>query len=311
MKPIHCSLFTILFFLLPQIALSQEVIPLWPEGIPCESTNEIVIENDERIGRKISKVHTPEMVVYKPMPYQSNGTSVVICPGGGYTILAWDWEGIEMAHWFNSMGVTAFVLKYRLPHWESEDCRDKVALMDAQRAIRIIRSRAGEWNLNPERVGIMGFSAGGHLASTALTHFDPGDAEAQLLLDRESSRPDFGILMYPVVSFDTTVYHSGSRKNLLGSNPSVEEVDYFSNEKQVTADTPPTILFHSTDDKAVIPENSIHFYLALKKYGVPAELHIYETGGHGFAMAKQKERGVTRWPQTCEAWLEGRGLLKK
>ena len=312
MKPTCYSpiLAFILMLISSHLAWSQEVIPLWPEGIPCESQNEIRIEDDERIGRKISRVHTPEMVMYKPMSYQSNGTSVVICPGGGYTILAWDWEGVEMARWFNSMGITAFVLKYRLPRWESEECRDKVALMDAHRAIQMIRSRAGEWGVNPDRVGIMGFSAGGHLASTALTHFDYGTTSSNVI-EQQSSRPDFGILMYPVVTLDTAIAHSGSRTNLLGPNPSQIAVDHFSNEKQVSPETPPTILFHSNDDKGVVPENSVHFYLALRKHGVPAELHIYESGAHGFAMAKTKSGGVTRWPETCKAWLQGRGLLNK
>ncbi|MEZ5039561.1 MAG: ThuA domain-containing protein [Saprospiraceae bacterium] len=287
------------------------VLPLFPEGIPCASENKIKItEVNNGSQRRIRQVQNPEIAVYLPAKSLANGTGVVICPGGGYTALAWDWEGSWMAKWFNEMGVAAFVLKYRLPGWESEECNDKVALMDAQRAIRLVRSKATEWQLDPEHIGIMGFSAGGHLASTASTHFDKGDATASILVDRFSSRPDFSILMYPVISMDTTIAHMGTRNNVLGKNPSAELEANFSNEKQVTAETPPTILIHADNDRAVLPENSIAYYLALRKYKVPAALHIYQSGGHGFSFAEGKG-DVEGWPEVCKDWLEARGLLKK
>ena len=243
----------------------------------------------------------------KPNPI---GTSVLICPGGGYTILAWDWEGVKMAEWFNSFGVTAFVLKYRLPKWESEECRDKVALMDAQRAMRIIRSNADEWNLESDRIGVMGFSAGGHLASTLSTHYDAGDSNNTITFEQFSSRPDFSILMYPVVTMNEEMTHKGSRNNLIGSQPTKERASYYSNEAQVTADTPPAILIHADNDKGVIPENSVNYYLALRNHKVPAALHIYEDGGHGFSFGEGMG-SVADWPEVVRKWMLHRGILRK
>ncbi|PHN03049.1 ThuA domain-containing protein [Flavilitoribacter nigricans] len=285
------------------------VLPLWPEGIPCENNLETGIDERASIGRVVREVHEPELVAFFPAEAQRNGTSVVICPGGGYTILAWDWEGTKMAEWYNSFGVTAFVVKYRLPHWESEDCRDKVALMDAQRAMRLVRSRAEEWRLDPERVGVMGFSAGGHLASTLSTHFDYGDPAAEEPLERFSCRPDFSVLMYPVVTMDTTFAHMGSRRNLIGPDPDQEAIDHFSNEKQVTAETPPAILIHADDDKAVVSENSVNYYLALRRHNIPASMHIFQGGGHGFSMAKGMG-STENWPLLVKGWMEERGLLQ-
>ncbi|MEZ4995442.1 MAG: alpha/beta hydrolase [Saprospiraceae bacterium] len=290
------------------LSAQEMTLPLWPEGIPCENDQEIeVVERD--IGRVISKVHEPEMVVYLPPVDQRNGTGVVICPGGGYTILAWDWEGTKMAEWFNSFGVAAFVVKYRLPHWETEDCRDKVALMDAQRAMRIVRSHAGEWQLDAGRIGVMGFSAGGHLASTLSTHFDYGDTTATAAVDQMSCRPDFSILMYPVITMDTSFTHMGSHNNLIGENPTEEQEIHFSNEKQVSAETPPAILIHADDDKSVVPENSIAYYLALRKYHIPATMHIFPGGGHGFSMAEGM--GTTeQWTEMVKGWMKSRGLME-
>ena len=285
----------------------EQFIPLYPEGIPCENSLEMETVERESIGRVISKVHTPEMLIYKADP-QANGSAVVICPGGGYTILAWDWEGTLMAEWFQKMGVTAFVLRYRLPHWESIECRGEVALMDAQRAMRTVRLHAASYGLDPEKIGVMGFSAGGHLASTLSTHFDDGDEDSELPVERYSCRPNFSILMYPVVTMDTSVAHSGSRKNLMGENPSKEREHYFSNEKQVTSETPPTILIHANDDEAVIPENSIQYYLALRKHEVPAALHIYESGGHGFSFGYDKG-SVGGWADVCQSWMKNLGLV--
>ena len=291
--------------------VAQDIIlPLYPEGIPCASDLKEEVFEEGQSGRRILKVQHPELAVYLAPEGFATGAGVVICPGGGYTVLAWDWEGSWMADWFNSFGVHAFVLKYRLPRWESEECHDKVALMDAQRAMRLVRSKAETWNLDPERLGIMGFSAGGHLASTLSTHFDHGDPQSSMPVEHHSCRPDFSILMYPVISMDTSIGHGGSRRNLLGENFAPELEVYYSNEKQVSPETPAAILIHASDDKAVIPENSLVYYQALIKNQVPAALHIYESGGHGFSFAKNKG-SVEMWPETVRLWMKNRDLLKK
>ena len=292
-------------------AFSQsQILPIWPEGIPCENDLEMEVVMRDDIGRVINKVHTPEIEVFLPPAYRANGTGVVICPGGGYRILAYDWEGVEMAKWLNTLGIAAFVLKYRLPHWETDECRETVAIMDAQRAIRMVRSKAEMWNLDKDRIGIMGFSAGGHLASTAATHFDKGKPNASLEVEKFSCRPDFAILMYPVITMDTSFTHMGSRNNLIGNTPTAERTAYFSNEDRITKDTPPTLLIHANDDEAVEPENSVSFYLALREAGVPAALHIYEGGGHGFSFGEGRG-SVVQWTEACEGWLRDRGLLNK
>jgi acetyl esterase/lipase len=215
-----------------------------------------------------------------------------------------DHEGRQIAEWLNSLGVGAFVLKYRLgPRY-----RYPAPLQDAQRALRLVRQRAGELGVAPERIGIWGFSAGGHLASTAGTHFDGGDPGAADPIDRMSCRPDFLILAYPVISFTTVYAHAGSRRNLLGDNPEPSLVESLSNEKQVTAQTPPTFLFHTNEDKGVPPENSVLFYLALRKAGVPAELHIYLRGKHGVGLA-QSDPVLSSWPRRLADWLRTQGLL--
>ncbi len=282
------------------------VLPLWPEGIPCANEHEINIENED-IGAVISKVHAPDIAVYKAD--NPNGTAVLICPGGGYTILAYDWEGVQFAKWFNAMGITAIVLKNRLPHWESADCRDKVALPDAQRAMRMIRNHVEDWDISASKIGVMGFSAGGHLASTLSTHYDSGDHTDVESLRSFSSRPDFSILVYPVISMDTSFTHMGSRTNLIGEDPSLESVREFSNELHITEDTPPTLLVHATDDEAVPVENSLRYYQNLVEHGVPASLLIYESGGHGFAMAQKQKGAVKNWLGDCKSWLIERGLI--
>ncbi|MEM7370720.1 MAG: alpha/beta hydrolase [Bacteroidota bacterium] len=299
-----------LCFLNQSLAQERKLLPLW-DGDPPVCPNSLDIEKtyDERIGYRVSKVSTPALDVYLPPDSLANGTSVIICPGGGYAILAWNWEGTEMAKWYNSFGVTAFVLQYRLPHWEKRnECSDKIALADAQRAIRTVRANAAKWKLDPQRIGMMGFSAGGHLASTAGTHFDAGNPDSEDLIEHQSSRPDFMILMYPVVSMQDGIAHGGSKRNLIGDSPSEQAIQLYSNEEQVSAETPPTLLIHADDDKAVIPENSVHFYLALRKHRVPAAMHIFSGGGHGFSFGKDK--GITAsWPQLCKGWMDEMGWL--
>jgi len=232
----------------------------------------------------------PALTTY--LPATPAGTAVVVCPGGGYRHLAMDHEGKQIAEWLNSLGIAAFVLKYRL----GDRYRHPAPLQDAQRAIRMVRERAAGLGVKPDRIGIWGFSAGGHLASTAATHFDA------------ASRPDFLILGYPVVSFTTPYTHKGSRAALLGENPDPKLVESLSNENQVTPQTPPTFLFHTNEDKGVPAENSVMFYLALRKAGVPAEMHIYERGNPGVGLA-QKDPILSTWPPRLADWFRARGLL--
>lgn len=248
----------------------------------------------------------PEITVYPAPEGSSTRTAVVVFPGGGYVGLAMSHEGKDIASWLNARGVTAFVLKYRLaPRYHHP-----AMLQDAQRAIRTARSMAAGMGFEKNRVGIWGFSAGGHLASTASTHFEAGKANAVDPVERESSRPDFAVLCYPVVSFDDAIAHAGSKRNLLGPNPDAALVGNLSNENQVTAQTPPTFLFHTGDDPGVPVENSIVYYLALRKHKVPAELHVYEHGRHGVGLAPF-DPILSSWPLRLEDWLRFHGWLSK
>jgi acetyl esterase/lipase len=231
---------------------------------------------------------------------------VVVAPGGGYGALAMDHEGRQVAAYFNAMGVSAFVLKYRL----GPKYRHPIELGDAQRALRLVRSRAQEYGVNADRIGLMGFSAGGHLAATAGTRFDGGTASAPDPIDRASSRPDFLILGYPVITFETGVTHAGSVRNLLGENPDPKLIELMSNELHVTPETPPTFLFHTNADTGVVAENSVRFYLALRKAKVPAEMHIFENGPHGVGLALG-DPALGAWPVLLTNWMRGRGLLTK
>jgi acetyl esterase/lipase len=262
---------------------------LWPGGAPGAMGTE---DADQ-----------PSLAAYVVPQARGTGTAVIVCPGGGYQHLSMDKEGDQIARWLNSIGVTAFVLKYRL----GPKYHHPVELGDAQRAIRTVRYRAAEYRVLPDRIGIMGFSAGGHLASSAGTHFDTGKPDAADPIDRTGSRPDFLILCYPVVSF-TNFVHQGSRRALLGDNPDPKLVESLSGELQVTAQTPPAFLFHTNTDTTVPPENSVNFYLALRKAGVPAELHIYERGPHGVGLA-QTDEALASWPSRLADWLRVRGLL--
>lgn len=252
----------------------------------------------------IRTVQDPMIQVFLPAKRNSTGQAVIICPGGGYGVLAYDWEGLDIAKWLNSHGIVGIVLKYRLPSANSQTEPHLVPLHDAQRAMRLVRSNAEQWNINPDQIGIMGFSAGGHLASSLATHFDGGKSNADDPVERISCRPDFAILAYPVISFDPSFTHLGSRNNLIGQNPDPKWVEYFSNEKQVTAETPPTFLFHSQDDKTVPLNHSIRFLEALTANGVPAEMHVYPTGGHGFSLSVNIEGTQKGWMDTAVAWLQ-------
>ncbi|MBI4165077.1 MAG: alpha/beta hydrolase [Acidobacteria bacterium] len=273
------------------VGAEPKVGPLWPGGAPGAVGNE--------------DVDNPPLTIFLPPAGRATGSGVVICPGGGYGFLAVDYEGKQIAQWLNSMGIAGFVLKYRLgPRYHHP-----APLLDAQRAIRTVRTRAAEFGISLNSIGIWGFSAGGHLASSVSTHFDAGDPKAADPIDRVSSRPDFAILAYPVISFTTEYTHTGSRDNLLGKNPDPKLVEYLSSEKQVTCDTPPTFLFHTDEDIAVPPENSVLYYLALRKAGVPAELHVFQRGPHGVGLAPT-DQILSVWQQCLANWLKTRGWDK-
>ena len=272
------------------VQAAPKVELLWPNGAPGALGSE---ESDR-----------PSVTVYLP---ESNGANsgVVVCPGGGYGMLALDHEGKQIAEWLNARGVAAFILRYRLgPRYHHP-----IELGDAQRAIRLVRFHAGDYGVAADRIGIWGFSAGGHLASTAGTHFDKGNADAADAIDRVSSRPDFMILAYPVISLNTPYTHRGSLRNLLGDNPDPKLAASLSNETQVTAETPPTFLFHTSTDPVVRVENSVLFYLALRKAGVPAEMHIYERGQHGVGLA-QSDPMLSTWPSRLADWMKLHGWMK-
>lgn len=259
---------------------------LWPSGAPGA------------LGQE--DVDKPSITPY--LAEQPNGKAVVVCPGGGYGALAMDHEGKQIAQWLNSQGISAFVLKYRL----GPKYHHPIEIGDAQRAVRTVRTNATKWKVQPDKIGVWGFSAGGHLASSVSTHFDSGDAKAADPIDKASSRPDFSILSYPVVTFTKEEYvHKGSRKNLLGDVPDPKLVEYLSSENQVTSATPPTFLFHTNADTGVPPENSIYYYLALRKAGVPAELHIYEKGPHGVGLAST-DLVLSSWGARLADWLRNR-----
>jgi acetyl esterase/lipase len=280
----------------------NRVLPLWEADPPnYTETGEVTIWDTSDIVR-VRNVQKPDIAIFLPSKKNASGEAVIICPGGGYEILAYDWEGSDIARWLTSEGVAAFVLKYRLPGASSNITPYKSPLMDAQRAMRMVRFHAKSWNLDPGKIGIMGFSAGGHLASTLSTHFNSGDTLSTDPVEKESCRPDFSILMYPVISFSDEITHHGSKENLLGADPDPELVRLFSNELQVTPDTPPAILIHSEDDLVVPVENSLNYYTALKENQVTSELHIYPYGGHGYSLAIGQGH-LSTWPDRVIEWI--------
>jgi acetyl esterase/lipase len=285
---------TLLIILSTIQTFSQSMkINLWPEGnIPLSIKNNLQEQVVSTDIVRIGKVQVPQIEVYLPNKRSITGQAVIICPGGGYSILAYDWEGTDVAKLLNAHGIAAIVLKYRLPDSLSSTAPDQVPLMDAKQAMRIVREKAASWNINPNKIGIMGFSAGGHLASTLSTHFE------------EETKPNFSILIYPVISMDKSIAHMGSRNNLIGKQPSEEMAKLYSNELQVTANTPPTFLIHATDDQSVPVENSLLYYQALKKNKVPTEMHIYPAGGHGFGLANGN-RSLESWPVLLIEWMRG------
>jgi acetyl esterase/lipase len=277
---------------------------IYPGEVPFQketTVTEVVQQNDILV---ISKVQLPQIQVFLPAKRSATGKAVIICPGGGYGVLAYDWEGLDIAKWLNSQGIAGIVLKYRLPSSETQTRPHVVPMADGQRAIRLVRHHAEEWGIDPDQIGIMGFSAGGHLASTLGTHFDSGNPGDEDAVEHESSRPDFMILGYPVISFTEHITHMGSRNNLIGKEPDPQWVSYFSNETQVRADSPPTFLFHSQDDKAVPVEHSLLMYQGLREKQIPVEMHLYPTGGHGFSLSVNSEGTQKGWMESLINWMQ-------
>jgi acetyl esterase/lipase len=296
---------TILLTIITIQAMPQTAINLYLEKIPNSKPSEDKEKWEQRDGITIvSDISRPTLTPFFPSKEQANGTAVIICPGGGYWVNAISHEGMDVAKKFNEMGVAAFVLKYRIPNNAIMENKEIGPLQDAQRAIQIVRERANEWNIKPNQIGIMGFSAGGHVASTAGTHFSIPQISNPL---NTNLRPDFMILIYPVISFQTEVGHMGSREQLVGKNPVKEKIDFYSNELQVSPNTPPTYLVHTSDDDAVRSENSILFYQSLINNKVPAELHIYQKGGHGFGM--NNKTTDDNWMERLKNWMKGNGWM--
>lgn len=276
------------------IAQMQELV-LWSEGAPGA------------LGKASEDIPT---ITYYPAINNPTRAAILICPGGGYTTLAMDHEGKQIAQWFNGLGVTAIILKYRINNYENKKYGYPAAFNDASRAMRTIRSHAAQWNLDTAKIGIIGFSAGGHLASTLGTHFDQGNLSATDPIEKMSSRPSFMILCYPVITMTDPFTHSYSRQMLLGKEPDAKLVELLSNEKQVKANTPPTFIFQTNADNAVPAENSVYFYLALRKEHIPAEMHIFEPGQHGLGLA-QRDSVLSVWPSLLKTWLIGKKIVGK
>lgn len=302
------SLFVIFIFMLAyNNASAQTIIPLYkvvPNSKPATNYKERADKGSDGVIR-ISKVSVPEITIFQPEKSGGKNTAVIICPGGGYGILAYNSEGTVVANILNSWGVTGIILKYRLPSDEIMKDKSVGPMEDAQRAIQYVRENAAQLNINPDKIGILGFSAGGHLASTASTHFDK---EYISNPNHISLRPDFSILAYPVISMIDSLTHKGSRKNLLGENPSKEEIENFSNELHITKNTPPTFLVLAGDDKGVNPKNSIKYYEALLKNNIPAEMHIYQNGGHGFGTRILEKND--NWMDVLRIWMMYNGFIE-
>lgn len=285
------------------------LLKVWPDGVPGAVTHPQYTEETIKIetgAERILKIVDPTIAVYLPTKVKANGTAVVVCPGGGYVRLAMDHEGTQIAAWLTDAGITCVLLKYRMPSDSAMLDKTIGPLQDVQEAIRITRRHAAAWHVDPHRIGVMGFSAGGHLAASASTRFD----EKVYACDTTSARPDFSILMYPVISMQAGVTHNGSRKNLLGNDPDQAQVDHASNELRVTPATPIAFLVHSTDDGVVPVENSLRYLQALQKNNVAGEMHIFERGGHGYGLATSRATTEHGWPPLCFAWLRMHGMLE-
>lgn len=281
-------------------AQAQPVLPLYPGPIPDSQPSDVQeMQTQAADGSpRTANVITPTLTVFRPAKKLATGTAIVLCPGGGYTRLVMEREGREAALRLNELGLTVFLLKYRLPNDLTQPDKTIASLLDAQQAIRLVRERAAEFGVRPDHIGIMGFSAGGHLAATAATHFARPVGENP---SATSVRPDFAVLVYPVISFADSLMHPGSRKTLLGPTPTPAQIQLYSNELQVSATTPPIFLVHAEDDKVVKVQNSVFFYLACVRHGVPAEMHLYPKGGHGFGINNKAVQDS--WTEHLHKWL--------
>ena len=291
----------ILGIIMSNLSAQSKVIDIWngkvPNSIYNPGVKPVIDSADNWIKRK--NVTNPTLEMYAAEKNNANGTAVIICPGGGYSALAIIHEGSQVAKWLNSLGATAFVLNYRLPNDAITQDKSIAPLQDAQEAMRIVRLHAKEWNINPDKIGVMGFSAGGHVAATLATHFNDKVYQTK---DSISARPDFSILIYPVITMDSAITNPWSRNNLIGNYPAKKDVIYFSNELQVTKNTPPAFLVHSIDDAAVPVRNSIDYAIALHKNNIPCELHIYQSGKHGYGMGRTSNT-ESSWAEACKNWL--------
>jgi acetyl esterase/lipase len=299
------SLFTILLFNILVInSYSQTAtLKLWPAGIPGSIKSESFIEKPSLTNGDVTwivDVSDPELFVFLPPSEKATGTAVLICPGGGYAGLAIAHEGYAIAKWLNDNGIAGIILKYRIPSDLIMKDKSVGPLQDAQEAMRVIRRNAKVWKLNPDHVGVIGFSAGGHLASTLSTHFEE---KVYDVADNTSARPDFSVLIYPVISFDASFTHAGSRSNLIGENADAEEIKHFSNELQITGKTPPAFLVHSADDEVVPVKNSMVYFEGIQKFKSPSELHIFRKGGHGYGLSVGKGT-QSAWPAMCLNWIK-------
>ncbi|MEM6642891.1 MAG: alpha/beta hydrolase [Bacteroidota bacterium] len=293
-------------FLMISAAIHGQIMKIWPNEIPnsIPGVADDEIKKEDQIIR-YSQVGLPTIEAFIPSKGTATGQAVIICPGGGYGVISYDWEGTDFAKWLNGYGIAAFVLKYRLPKTKSVDVDYFAPIQDLQRSIQLVRSKADEWNINENQIGVMGFSAGGHLASTLGTQWNMGtERKAFDDIDALNTRPDFMVLIYPVISMIADCTHQGSMRNLLGNNASPELQKAFSAEHHVTTETPPTFLLHAQDDKGVLIQNSLLMYEALIKKNIPTEMHLFPKGGHGFAFAADKT-GLSVWPEYLIEWLEG------
>jgi len=293
MKGLHIACI-IMAISLHTYSQAPDTLALWAEGAPGAKGD--------------SPFDKPALILHHAPEDKASGAAVVVCPGGGYSMLAMDHEGTQVAKWLNGLGISAYILRYRLGRDEAGAYRHPAMMQDGLRAIRMVRAHATDWRIDPEKIGVLGFSAGGHLASTIGTHFTDGDPQATDPIEQVSSRPTFMVLCYPVISFTTQYTHRGSRAKLLGENPDQELVTYLSNELQVKNMTPPTFLVHTDADTGVPPENSVLFYLALREAGIPAEMHIFRQGRHGLGLGVE-DLPFKQWPALCEAWMKSMDLF--
>ena len=308
MKQIKQTLTSIFLILFLTNTYSQNpVMKIWPDGVPGSIKSDTWTEKATEtngVTSRYEKVTDPTLSVFLPTAEKATGTAVLICPGGGYGVLAFDHEGYAIARWLNENGIAAYILKYRLPSDLIMKDKSVGPLQDAQEGIRIIRRNREHYKINPNKIGVIGFSAGGHLASTLSTHYAEKVYDSK---DTTSARPDFSLLIYPVITFNASFTHAGSRRNLIGDNPSQEAIDSFSNELQINAKTPPAFLVHSSDDKGVPVRNSLVYYENLIKNDVTAEMHIFQKGGHGYGLSVGKGT-QSSWPELCIKWLNTNGF---